>query len=106
MIKRRSLNRFAPTTASPVTMPRYSLIRFPSIFGVVVISMDGDQCLGDYYRINLQLVSIAIEGSVGGASCAFERVDTPRINIPVFLRAPLSLGVGPPVYLSMLNARF
>jgi hypothetical protein len=38
---KRSLDRFAPSTASPVTMPRYSLICFPSIFGVVVMSMDG-----------------------------------------------------------------
>jgi hypothetical protein len=45
---------------------------------------------------NLQV--FYIEGSVGGASCAFERVDAPRINLPVFLGAPLSLGVGPPVY--------
>jgi hypothetical protein len=31
----------ASTTPSPVTMPRYSFIRFPSMFGVVVMSMVG-----------------------------------------------------------------
>src|SRR5262245_60456374 len=34
-----SLNTFAPRMASPVTMPRYFVIRFPSIPGVVVVSM-------------------------------------------------------------------
>src|SRR5262245_3650084 len=34
-----SLNTFAPRMASPVTMPRYFVIRRPSIPGVVVVSM-------------------------------------------------------------------
>jgi hypothetical protein len=29
-------------------MPRYSLIRFPSIFGVVVMSMNSDRRMGNY----------------------------------------------------------
>src|SRR4051794_20330231 len=33
---KRSRKMFAPIMASPVTMPRYSLMRLPSMFGVVV----------------------------------------------------------------------
>jgi hypothetical protein len=49
-------------------------------------------------ELTYNLEALYIEGSVEGASCAFERVDTPRINLPIFLGAPLSLGVVLPVY--------